>query len=169
RDDEVLIKVHATAINSWDWELTPKDPSRVSLGRRADKRYRIMGADVAGTVESVGKGVNRFKPGDEVFGDLSNSGWGGYAEYVCARERSLIIKPASMSFEEAAATPQAGLLAFQALRKKGGVQAGDSVLINGAGGGVGSFAIQICNAWGAEVTGVDREDKAEFMRSLGAA
>ncbi len=169
RDDEVLIKVHATAVNSWDWELTPKEPSRVSLGRRADKRYKIMGADVAGTVEAVGRNVSRFKPGDHVFGDLSNSGWGGYAEHVCARERSLIIKPASLSFEEAAATPQAGLLAFQALRKKGGVQAGDSVLVNGAGGGVGSFAIQICKAWGAEVTGVDREDKADFMRSLGAA
>ncbi len=168
RTDEVLVKVHATAVNSWDWELTPRDPSRVGLGRRSDKRYRIMGADVAGVVETVGAKVTRFKPGDEVFGDLSNSGWGGYAEYVCGRERSLSLKSEGMTFEEAAATPQAGLLAYQALLKKGGVQAGDQVLINGAGGGVGSFAIQICKAWGAEVTCVDREDKFDFMRSLGA-
>jgi NADPH:quinone reductase-like Zn-dependent oxidoreductase len=156
-------------VNSWDWELTPKEPSRISLGRQSDRRYRILGADVAGVVEAVGAKVTRFKPGDEVFGDLSNSGWGGFAEHVCGRERSLTHKPASMSFEEAAATPQAGLLAYQALLKKGGVQAGDEVLLNGAGGGVGSFAIQICRAWGAEVTGVDREDKFEFMRSLGAS
>jgi NADPH:quinone reductase-like Zn-dependent oxidoreductase len=168
RADEVLVRVHATGLNSWDWELTPKEPSRVNLGRRSDKRYRIMGADVAGVVEAVGAKVTRLKAGDPVFGDLSNSGWGGFAEYVCARERSLMVKPDGMSFVEAAATPQAGLLAFQALRKKGGVQAGDRVLVNGAGGGVGSFAIQLCKAWGAEVTGVDRGDKADFMRSLGA-
>ncbi|UCC92640.1 MAG: NAD(P)-dependent alcohol dehydrogenase [Thermoplasmata archaeon] len=169
RDDEVLVKVHATGVNSWDAELMPKEPSRVSLGKRADKRYRILGADVAGTVESVGSKVTRFRPGDAVFGDLSNSGWGGYAEFVCARDRNLMLKPEGMTFVDAAATPQAGLLAFQALRKKGGVQAGDRVLINGAGGGVGTFAIQICRAWGAEVTGVDREDKFDLMRSLGAA
>lgn len=168
RDDEVLVQVRSTGVNSWDWELMVKPPSRVSLGRRADPRHKILGADVAGVVEAVGAKVTRFKSGDPVFGDLSNSGWGGYAEFVCARERSLMAKPEAMTFQEAAATPQAGLLAFQALRKRGGVHAGDRVLINGAGGGVGSFAIQLCKAWGAEVTGVDRGDKADFMRSLGA-
>lgn len=168
REDEVLLRVHAASVNSWDWELLVRPPPRVSLGRRADKRYRILGADVAGVVESVGAKVTRFKQGDEVFGDLSNSGWGGFAEYVCARERSLTHKPSSMTFEEAAATPQAGLLAYQALLKKGSVHASGQVLINGAGGGVGSFAIQICKAWGAEVTGVDSEDKSSFMQSLGA-
>jgi NADPH:quinone reductase-like Zn-dependent oxidoreductase len=168
REDEVLVRVHATSVNSWDWELTPKEPSRVVLGGRADKRYRILGCDVAGTVEAVGKEVRRFKPGDAVFGDLSNSGFGGFAEYTCAREGSLMTKPASMTFEEAAATPQAGLLALHGLRKRKAILAGERILINGAGGGVGTFAIQIAKSHGAEVTGVDRSDKFDMMRSIRA-
>ena len=168
RNDEVLLKVHAASVNSWDWELTPKKPSMVYLGKRSNPDYRIMGADVAGTVKAVGKEVNRFKPGDEVFGDLCESGWGGYSEYVCAMEKALILKPPTMTFEEAAATPQAGLLALQGFRKYGTLGPGQKVLINGAGGGVGSFAIQMAKSYGAEVTGADSSEKLEFMKSLGA-
>jgi len=167
RDDEVLIKVHATSVNSWDWEMLRYKPSRTSLGKRSDSRYKIMGADIAGIVEAIGKDVNKFKPGDEVFGDLCNSGWGGYAEYVCGMESSLLPKPAFMTFEEAAATPQAGLLALQGLQKFGELS-GKKVLINGAGGGVGTFAIQIAKHYGAEVTGIDSAAKQELMKSLGA-
>ena len=168
RDDEVLVKVHAASVNSWDWELTPKKPSSVYLGRRSNPQYKIMGADVAGTVEAAGKDVKSFKPGDEVFGDLCSSGWGGYAEYTCAKEKALLSKPKSMSFEEAAATPQAGLLALQSFNKFGPMKPGHRVLINGAGGGAGTFAIQIAKHYGAEVTGVDTMEKFNIMRSLGA-
>jgi len=168
RDDEVLIKVHAASVNSWDWELLRHKPSMVSLGKRSDPRYKILGADVAGRVEAAGKDAKRFRPGDEVFGDLCNSGWGGYAEYVCARENALMPKPASMTFEEAAATPQAGLLALQGLHDKGHIQPGQKVLINGAGGGVGTFAVQIAKSFGAEVTGVDSTMKLDLIRSIGA-
>ncbi|UCE81578.1 MAG: NAD(P)-dependent alcohol dehydrogenase [Methanobacteriota archaeon] len=168
KDDEVLVKVYATSVNSWDWELTRKKPSGVYLGKRANPKYRIMGADVAGVVEGVGKDITRFKLGDEVFGDLCKSGWGGYAEYVCATEEALTPKPSFMTFEEAAATPQAGLLALQGLHKFGRIKPDRRILINGAGGGVGSFAIQIAKLYGAEVTGVDSAEKSDFMRSLGA-
>jgi NADPH:quinone reductase-like Zn-dependent oxidoreductase len=168
RDDEVQVKVHAASVNSWDWELLRKKPSRVSLGGRADRRHRILGADIAGRVETVGRDVDQFKPGDEVFGDISGSGFGGYAEYACVRERALVPKPASMSFVEAAATAQAGLLALQGLHNKERVRSGSRTLINGAGGGVGSFAIQIAKSYGAEVTGVDSTGKLDMMRSIGA-
>jgi len=168
KDDEVLVQVHAASVNSWDWELLSKKPSMVSLGGRSDPRYKILGADIAGQVEAVGRDVKQFQPGDEVFGDLCQSGFGGFAEYACARENALALKPASMSFEEAAAIPQAGLLALQGLRHKGEIQAGQKILINGAGGGVGTFAVQIAKAFGAEVTGVDSGIKLEMMRSIGA-
>ncbi len=168
RDDEVLIKVHASSVNSWDWELLSKRPSMVSLGKRSNPRYKILGADIAGRVEALGRDVKRFQPGDEVFGDLCDSGWGGFAEYVCARENALALKPVSMTFEEAAATPQAGLLALQGLRKKEQIQPGQKVLINGAGGGVGTFAVQIAKSFGAEVTGVDSTSKLDMVRSIGA-
>lgn len=168
KDDEVLVKVHSTGVNSWDWELLRSKPSMVYLGKRSDPRYKIFGADIAGRVESVGKDVKRFQPGDEVLGDLSTSGWGGFAEYVRAREDALTLKPASITFAEAAATPQAGLLALQGLSKKGKIQPGHKVLINGAGGGVGTFAVQIAKSYGAEVTGVDSGSKFEMLRSIGA-
>ena len=168
RDDEVLVKVHAASVNSWDWELLRMKPSMVSLGRRSDPRYKILGADIAGQVEAVGREVKQFQPGDEVFGDLCQSGWGGFAEYACAREKALSLKPASMTFEEAAATPQAGLLALQGLHNKGHIQPGQKVLINGAGGGVGTFAVQIAKSFGAEVTGVDSTMKLDMIRSIGA-
>ena len=168
KDDEVLVKVHAASVNSWDWELLRKKPSMVSLGRRSDPRYKILGADIAGQVEAVGRNVKQFQPGDEVFGDLCQSGFGAFAEYVCALENALALKPASMTFEEAAAVPQAGLLALQGLRDKGQIQPDQKVLINGAGGGVGTFAVQIAKSFGAEVTGVDSTMKLDMMRSIGA-
>ena len=168
RDDEVLVKVRAASLNSWDWELMIYEPSRVRLGKRSDKRYRILGADVAGVVEAVGNKVERFKPGDEVFGDLCSSGWGGFAEYTCAKEKALLSKPKSMSFEEAAATPQAGLLALQSFNKFGILKSGQKVLINGSGGGAGTFGIQIAKHFGAEVTAVDAQEKFPLMRALGA-
>jgi NADPH:quinone reductase-like Zn-dependent oxidoreductase len=168
KDDEVLVKVHAASVNSWDWELLRNRPSMVSLGARSNPRYKILGADIAGRVETVGGNAKQFQPGDEVFGDLCQSGWGGFAEYVCARESALALKSASMTFEEAAAVPQAGLLALQGLRNKGKIQPGQKVLINGAGGGVGTFAVQIAKSFGAEVTGVDSTMKLAMMRSIGA-
>ena len=118
RDNEVLVKVFAVAINSWDWEILIARPfvNRLIAGLLKPKRIKILGCDIAGRVEAVGKNVKQFQPGDEVFGDLSRCGWGGFAEYVCARDNALASKPVSMLFEQAAAIPQAGLLALQALR-----------------------------------------------------
>ena len=170
KDNEVLIKVFAASINSWDWEILIGKPfvNRIMAGLLKPKRIKILGCDIAGQVEAVGKKVKQFKPGDGVFGDLSRSGWGGFAEYVSAREKALTLKPAGMTFEQAAALPQAALLALQALRDKGKVQPGQKVLINGAGGGAGTFAIQIAKSLGAEVTGVDSVGKLEMMCSIGA-
>jgi NADPH:quinone reductase-like Zn-dependent oxidoreductase len=170
RDDEVLVRVAATSINSWDWELltcTPWLINRVSAPRRP--RHRVLGADVAGRVEAVGPGVSRLRPGDAVFGDVSGCGWGGLGEYVSVPERVLAPMPAGLSFEQAAAVPQAAVLALQGLNHGSELRAGDAVLINGAGGGVGTFAIQLAKAAGAAVTAVDGASKLERMRALGAA
>jgi hypothetical protein len=126
----------------------------------------IPGADVAGRVEAVGKGVSQFKPGDEVFGDLSGCGWGSFAEYVCANENALLLKPTSITLEHAAALPVAGVAALQGLRNKGQIKPGQKVLINGASGGVGSFAVQIAKAFGAEVTGVCSTKKVESILAV---
>ncbi len=166
--DEVLINVHASSVNSWDWDLLRGKPFVTRIGGMLKPRYKILGADVAGRVETAGENVTRFKPGDEVFGDLSGCGWGGFAEYVCAREDALAFKPSGLTFEEAAAVPQAAVLALQGLRNKGRVKPGQKVLINGAGGGVGTFAVQIARSFGTEVTGVDSAGKLDLMRSLGA-
>jgi NADPH:quinone reductase-like Zn-dependent oxidoreductase len=163
--NEVLVKVHAASINSWDWDLLVGKPALLRLTR---PQYPILGADVAGRVEAVGSEVRRLQAGDEVFGDLSGCGWGGFAEYVCAAETALASKPQGMSFEQAAAVPQAAVLALQGLRHKGEVQERHKVLINGAGGGVGTFAVQIARSYGAVVTGVDRAEKLELLRSIGA-
>ena len=170
KDDEVLVKVFAVSINSWDWEILIGKPfvNRLMAGLLKPKRIKILGCDIAGRVEAVGKNVKQFQPGGEVFGDLSRSGWGGFAEYVSAREKALTLKPAGMTFEQAAAIPQAALLALQALRYKGKVQPGQKVLINGAGGGAGTFAVQMAKSSGAVVTAVDSTVKLEKMRSLGA-
>ena len=170
KDDEVLVKVHAASVNDWDWGLLHGTPfvNRLIFGGLLRPRLTILGADMAGRVEAVGSDATRFQPGDEVFGDLSASGWGGFAEFVSAREDAVVLKPAGMSFDEAAATPHTALLALQGLRDNGWVQPGDRVLINGAGGGAGTFAVQIAKAFGAHVTGVDSAGKLAMLRSLGA-
>jgi NADPH:quinone reductase-like Zn-dependent oxidoreductase len=170
KDDEVLIRVHATSLNDWDYgALLGKDfVNRVLFGlRRPRKERQILGSDVAGRVEAVGRAVQKFRSGDEVFGDLSGE-WGGFAEYVCARETKLALKAPGMSFEQAAAIPQAGMLAVQGLIDVGRLRQGQKLLINGAGGGVGTFAIQIARMHGAEITAVDSAAKLDMMRSLGA-
>ncbi len=165
-DNEVLIKVHAVSINDWDWGLLQGDfVNRMLNGLRKPKR-KILGSDIAGRVEAVGNNVKQFKPSDEVYCDLSGK-WGGFAEYVCARENLLALKPAAMSFEQAAAIPQAAMLAVQGLIDKGKIKQGQKLLINGAGGGVGTFGRQIAKLHDVEVTGVDSTAKLEMMRSMG--
>jgi NADPH:quinone reductase-like Zn-dependent oxidoreductase len=168
-DDEVLVKVQAASINSWDWDLLRGKPRlfRLLFGLLRPK-YWILGCDIAGHVEAVGINVKKFHKGDEVFGDISGGGWGGFAEYVCARADALTLIPDGMTFEESAAVPQAGVLALQGLRDKKQIQPGQKVLINGAGGGVGTFAVQIAKLFGAEVTGVDSREKLDMLRSIGA-
>jgi NADPH:quinone reductase-like Zn-dependent oxidoreductase len=169
KENEVLIKVHASSINSWDWDLLKGKPLLVKMiGGLFKPKHQILGADIAGVVESVGADVKDFKPGDEVFGDIAESGFGGFAEYVCTKEKLLAKKSPAISFEEAAALPQGGLLALQGLHYKKPVQKGQQVLINGAGGGVGPIALQYAKLAGAEVTCVDKAEKLEVLHSLGA-
>ncbi|GAB1154834.1 NAD(P)-dependent alcohol dehydrogenase [Paenibacillus illinoisensis] len=168
KDNEVLIEVHATSVNSWDWDLLRGKPFINRIGAFRQPRYPILGADIAGKVIMAGPAVKRFKPGDEVFGDLSGCGWGGFAEYVCANEEALTPKPAGITYVQAASIPQAAVLALQGLRNQGNLQEGEHVLINGAGGGVGTFAIQYAKLQGAEVTAVDRGDKLGMLLELGA-
>ena len=170
KDDEVLVKVHAASANAADWHLMRADPFLVRLmgfGLLKPKKG-LLGADIAGRVEAVGRDVTQFQPGDEVFGDLSGSGFGAFAEYVCATEDALASKPANVSFEEAAAVPLAAVTALQGLRYKGQIQPGQKVLINGASGGVGTFAVQIAKTFGTEVTGVCSTSKLDMVRSIGA-
>ena len=167
KDDEVLIKVQAVSINRSDWEGLSGKPLYARLGGLLKPRHHILGSDIAGRVEMAGRHIRRFRPGDEVFGDILPR-LGGFAEYVCARESALAPKPASMTFEEAAAIPQAAVIALQGTRDKGKIQPGQKVLITGAGGGAGTFAVQLAKLYGAEVTGVDNTGKLDFMRSLGA-
>ncbi len=166
-DGEVRVEVCAASINSWDWDLVVGRPL-ARLGGLRRPAHPILGCDVSGRVEALGPDVRGLRVGDEVFGDLSRGAWGGFAEFVCADERALAKKPASMSFEDAAALPQAGVLALQGLRHRGPLRPGQRVLINGAGGGVGTFALQIARHFGAEVTCVDRAEKLARLRSLGA-
>lgn len=168
KDDEILVEVHAVSINDWDWGLLQGTPftNRLISGLLKPKKIQILGSDIAGRIEAVGKNIEQFKPGDEVFGDLTGN-WGGFAEYVCARETQLVRKPASMTFVQAAAIPQAAMLAVQGLRDKGQLQPGQKLLINGAGGGVGTFGVQIAKLHGVEVTGVDSSEKLDMMRSVG--
>jgi NADPH:quinone reductase-like Zn-dependent oxidoreductase len=167
KDDEVLIKVQAVSVNRSDWEGLSGKPLYARLGGLLKPRHHILGSDIAGRVEMAGRHIRRFRPGDEVFGDILPR-LGGFAEYVCARESALAPKPASMTFEEAAAIPQAAVIALQGTRDKGKIQPGQKVLITGAGGGAGTFAVQLAKLYGAEVTGVDNTGKLDFMRSLGA-
>ncbi len=169
-DDEVLIQTHAASLNAYDWRLLRADPFLVRLqsGWFFKPKYTILGADIAGRVEAVGRNVTQFKPGDEVYGDMAADRNGGFAEYVCARASSVALKPANLSFAEAAAAPMAAVTALQGLRDQGRIQAGKKALINGASGGVGTFAVQIAKALGAEVTGVCSTRNLEMVRSLGA-
>jgi len=166
KDDEVLIKVHAVSINDWDFGLLEGDFINRLLNGLLKPKRKILGSDIAGQIEAIGKNVTEFKAGDEVYGDLSGQ-WGGFAEYTCAREKSLVLKPAAMSFEEAAAIPQAAMLAVQGLIDKGKIHPGQKLLINGAGGGVGTFAVQIARLYGVEITAVDSRGKLNMLRSIG--
>jgi NADPH:quinone reductase-like Zn-dependent oxidoreductase len=166
-DDEVLIKVHAVSINGSDREGLIGKPLYARLGGLRKPGYPILGSDIAGRVEQIGKNITQFKPEDEVFGEIPGY-HGGFAEYACASENTLAHKPADLTFEEAAAIPQGGVLALNGIREKGQVQPGQQVLINGAGGSAGVFAVQLAKLDGAEVTGVDNTGKMDFLRSLGA-
>jgi NADPH:quinone reductase-like Zn-dependent oxidoreductase len=169
KDNEVLIKVMATSVNAGDWHLLRGDPFLVRFLYGLFKpKHTILGSDIAGRVEAVGNNVKRLHVGDEVFGDNANAGFGGFAEYVCAREDRFELKPSTMTFEQAAAVPVAAVTALQGLRDSGQIQAGQKVLIHGASGGVGTFAVQIAKSFGAEVTAVCSSSKMDLMRSLGA-
>lgn len=166
-DDEVLIRVYAVSINDWDFQLMLGVPfvNRMLSGYRKPGKT-ILGSDVAGRIEAVGKKVKDLRVGDEVYGDLSGT-WGGFAEYVCALEKNVIRKPKAMSYEEAAALPQAAMLAWQGLKDVGEIEPGQKVLINGAGGGVGTLGVQMAKMFNVEVTGVDRKEKMAMMRAIG--
>ncbi len=168
-DDEVLVEVHAASVNALDWHMLTADVFLIRLmGKGLIKPSKTtLGADISGRVVAVGKEVRRFQPGDPVFG-TAKSGSGGFAEYVCAREETLQLKPSSISFEEAAAVPLAALKALQGLRDKGQIAPGKKVLIHGASGGVGTFAVQIARSFGAEVTAVCSSRNLEIARSIGA-
>ena len=167
KDGQLLIKVRAASVNPFEWRHLRADPFIIRfMGAGLLKpKHKILGADFAGQVEAVGGGVEQFRPGDEVFGD---GGYGALAEYVCIGENRVVPKPAGLTFEEAAAVPMAGLTALQGLRDKGKIRAGQKVLINGASGGVGTFAVQIAKSYGTEVTGVCGPSKMDLVRSIGA-
>jgi NADPH:quinone reductase-like Zn-dependent oxidoreductase len=188
RDDELLIRVHAASVNLGDWELLTGAPLYITVlarifgprlrhdvvsstrkGGLLKPKYKILGTDIAGRVEALGRSVTQFQSGDELFGDCGIAGFGAFAEYVCVPEKAVLVpKPAGMTFEQAAAIPQAAFIALKGLRDMAQVQPGQKVLINGAGGGAGTFAVQIAKSYGAEVTGVDGPSKLEMLRSIGA-
>jgi len=168
-EGEALVRIHAAGLNYVDTHLVSGEPVIARLwSGLSGPRHPIPGADIAGRVEAVGGGVTQFQKGDEVFGDLAECGWGGLAEYAAVPEKYLAPKPANLSFEQAAAVPQAGVTALQALRDYGNIRTGMKVLIVGASGGVGTFAVQIAKSFGAEVTGVCRTCNLELVRSIGA-
>ncbi len=169
-DNEVLVKVHAVSINSWDWDMLTGKPYeyRFFSGLLKPRYTAIHGCDIAGQVEATGKNVKRLQVGDEVFGDLSDGGWGAFAEYICAREAELVHKPSSMTFEQAACLSHGGNLAVQGLIDFGQIQSGQKVLINGGGGSTGTLAIQTAKLFDVELTAVDRTEKLDMMRNLGA-
>jgi NADPH:quinone reductase-like Zn-dependent oxidoreductase len=167
--DEVLVKVLGISVNPADWHSMRGKPlfSRATLGLLGPK-HKILGVDIAGQVEAVGGGATRFKPGDEVYANLLDHGFGGFAEYVSVPLHTMSSKPANLSFEEAAAVPMAAVTALQGLRHHGEIQPGQNVLINGASGGVGTFAVQIARSYGPQVTGVTSTRNIDLVRSLGA-
>ena len=167
QDNEVLVKVHAVSLNASDWEVLRGKPLYSRIGGPVRPRHHILGSDIAGRVEAAGRNATLFQPGEDVFADILSS-MGGFAEYVSVPQNALARMPSGMTYEEAAALPQAGAIALQGIRDKGQVRPGQTVLINGAGGGSGMYAIQLAKLAGAEVTGVDNAEKLAFMRSLGA-
>ena len=170
KDDEVLVKIYAASLNQYDWHLVTADIFLVRLmgGGLFKPKNPIPGADIAGRVEAVGRSVRQFRKGDEVFGDTSAHGDGGFAEYVSVPESALALKPTNLTFEQAAAVPMAAVTALQGLRDEGQIRPGQMVLINGASGGVGTYAVQIAKAFGAEVTAVCSTGNLETARSIGA-
>ena len=168
KHNEVLVRIHAAAVNDWELGLLEGKPlfMRLFLGLFRPK-VKIMGCEIAGVIESVGGDNSKFKPGDKVYGDLSASGFGAFAEYVCAREDAVMHMPSNLSFEQAAAIPHAAMLAQQSLQDIAGMQQGQSLLINGAGGGVGTLAVQMAKMYKLQVTGVDSTAKQEYMTLLG--
>lgn len=170
KSDQILVKIMATSLNSADWRSLNADPFliRFTMGLRKPKKNTILGADFSGIVESIGENVTQFKIGDEVFGDLADHGFGAFAEYALVPEKLLSLKPNNLNFEESAALPLAAGTAFQGLKKVNKVQKGQKILIYGASGGVGNFAIQIAKAFGAEVTAVCSSKKIAAARSSGA-
>ena len=169
KNDEVLIKIHAAAVTAGDAIVLEGKPfvTRFATGLQKPKNT-IPGKEMAGRVEAVGGNVTQFQPGDEVYGNLSVAGWGAFAEYVAVPENAVALKPANLTFQQAAAVPESAVVALQALRDKGKVQPGNKVLINGASGGVGTYAVQIAKAFGAEVTAVCSSRNTDMVRSLGA-
>jgi 2-desacetyl-2-hydroxyethyl bacteriochlorophyllide A dehydrogenase len=170
QDNEVLIKVHATSVNTADSYILKGEPFLVRImdGGILNPKYKIPGSDIAGQIEAIGKNVKQFQPGDEVFGNLSSYGRSGFAEYVCAPENALALKPNNISFAEAAAVPLAAVTALQGIRDKGQISSRQKVLINGASGGVGTFAVQLAKSFGAEVTAVTSTKKLKMAHSIGA-
>ena len=166
-EGEILVKVQAVSLNRSDWEGLIGRPLYARMGGLFKPGQHILGSDVSGRVEQAGRNHSQFQPGAEVFGEMGNY-HGGFAEYVCTRGKDWALKPPGLTFEQAAAIPQAGVIALQGIRARGQVKPGQKVLINGAGGGAGSFAIQLAKLDGAEVTGVDNTEKLDFMRLLGA-
>ena len=169
KDNEILVKIYAASVNAADWHIMRAEPflARLANGFFKPKNPRL-GADLAGRVEAIGKNVTQFQVGDDVFGQLPLDGFGTFAEYVCSIEDALALKPANMTFEQAAAVPLAAFTALQGLRDKGQIQAGQKVLINGASGSVGTFAVQIAKSFDTEVTGVCSTSKLDITRSIGA-
>ncbi|MCG2588805.1 NAD(P)-dependent alcohol dehydrogenase [Rhodohalobacter sulfatireducens] len=168
KHNEVLVRVHSASINDWDWGLVRGKPFviRLFFGLRKPK-IQFPGVDISGKIEALGSNVSSFEIGDEIYCDLSDCGLGGFAEYVCVPEKILSKKPSNISYSDASALPHAGVLALQGLVEKGKVRSGQSVLINGAGGGVGTLGIQILKSYGVKVTGVDSDKKLGLMKSLG--
>jgi NADPH:quinone reductase-like Zn-dependent oxidoreductase len=169
-DNQVLVKVQAVSINAWDWDMLTGKPYEYRLfgGLLKPKNTQIHGCDIAGEVAAVGRRVTQFRVGDEVFGDLSEDGWGAFAEYTCAFDHRLMLKPPGMSFVDAACLPHGGNLAVQGLIDSGRIQSGQNVLINGGCGSTGALAIQIAKLFDVNVTAVDRTEKLNTMRTLGA-
>lgn len=169
KDNEVLVKIHAASANPADWHIMRAEPflARLENGLLKPKNPRL-GADMAGRVEAIGKNVTEFQIGDDVFGEMPLSRMGTFAEYICATEELLALKPANLTFEQAAAVPLAAFTALQGLRDKGQIKSGQKVLINGASGGVGTFAVQIAKSYGTEVTGVCSTRNLDLVRSIGA-